>query len=95
MSLDKNFQIGETIRKIRVNKIENEIDRIEMKNKIINFARGTSSDEINITSAKGVILGLNDLYFVKKEDEPICVELIKASGGYILLMYLSHHNITF
>ena len=74
------FKYGNTVEPIRVTKILNEYDEKCMKEKIIDFARGDMSDKISMKSNKGDRMGLSDLYDAQKDDEPINVELIKASG---------------
>ena len=51
-----------------------------MKKKIADFAGGTISDKIRITTSKGALISLARLYYAEKDYEPINVELIKASG---------------
>ena len=77
---DIKFKYGDTEEPIRVIKIQNDKDENRMKLKILKFAGGTISDEIRIKTSKKSQIDLIDLYDVHKEDEPINVELIRASG---------------
>ena len=79
------FKNGDNKASIRVHKINNDTERNDMRSKILSFVGGTHFDDIKITSANGDIMGLIDLYDAEKEDEPINIDLIKASGDFFYI----------